>query len=463
MSLEQASEIQRKMYEFIVRYMKSKGIPPTNREIGCEMKIASTGHVDYHLSMLEKKGLITRQPKKSRGIELTKQSIGIPVMGAIAAGQALDIFPDAEESIEVGRDAVENEGTYALIVRGRSMIEDHICDGDYVVIKPQTTCQNGDIIVAVHMQEGISGSATLKRFFQEKEHDRVRLQPANSQLEPILIPKSVWDREWQVQGKVVAIFRPLDNGPKSSTPKTPNEINTTHMYTDDISRAMIEAVDRLSKLIEQKTETLNTLSKLIEQNTVASPEPTLSNNDSQYTDTQLTKELVSNDREITKEAQRVVDLAQEAAYERITTAAKNTRDQLNQIYEQSHRQAKYWFRLGLAAAVIGFSVIISGAIVAMLTVSLVGILTSIASVIPGSIAALFFQQAKEANKRLDDFYGKLVEVEEINRAVELCLTTNDEVQDHYKGLIIFRLLGLHTKGQEIPILDLLVKGKKLIS
>jgi repressor LexA len=207
MSLEQPSEIQRRMYDFIVRYMKSEGMPPTNREIGREMKIASTGHVDYHLTMLEKKGLITRQPKKSRGIKLTKQSIGVPVMGAIAAGQPLDIYPEAEESIEVGRDFAESEGTYALVVRGSSMIEDHICDGDYVVIKPQTTCQNGDIVVAVHMQEGISGSATLKRFFQEKEHDRVRLQPANSQLEPILVPKSVWDREWQVQGKVVAIFR----------------------------------------------------------------------------------------------------------------------------------------------------------------------------------------------------------------------------------------------------------------
>jgi repressor LexA len=207
MSLEQPSEIQRRMYEFIVRYMKSEGMPPTNREIGREMKIASTGHVDYHLTMLEKKGLITRQPKKSRGIKLTKQMMGVPVMGAIAAGQPLDIYPEAEESIEVGHDFAENDGTYALVVKGNSMIEDHICDGDYVVIKPQTTCQNGDIVVAVHMQEGISGSATLKRFFQEKEHDRVRLQPANSQLEPILVPKSVWDREWQVQGKVVAIFR----------------------------------------------------------------------------------------------------------------------------------------------------------------------------------------------------------------------------------------------------------------
>ncbi|GAC1358549.1 MAG: transcriptional repressor LexA [Ktedonobacteraceae bacterium] len=206
MSLEQASEIQRRMYDFIVTYMKSEGMPPTNREIGRELNIASTGHVDYHLTMLEKKGLISRQAKKSRGIKLAKPS-GIPVMGAIAAGEPLDIYEDARDSIEVGSSQLDTENSYALVVRGRSMIEDHICDGDYVVIKPQSTCQNGDIVVAVHMQEGVSGSSTLKRFFQEKDHDRVRLQPANSELDPILIPKSVWDREWQIQGKVVAIFR----------------------------------------------------------------------------------------------------------------------------------------------------------------------------------------------------------------------------------------------------------------
>ncbi|MBO0778448.1 MAG: repressor LexA [Ktedonobacteraceae bacterium] len=207
MSLEQASEIQRRMYEFIVSYMKREGMPPTNREIGRELQIASTGHVDYHLTMLEKKQLITRQPKKSRGIKLTRQSGGVPVMGTIAAGEPLDIFPDASQMIDVGRDVVEHDA-YALIVRGRSMIEDHICDGDYVVIRPQSTCQNGDIVVALHEQQGAeSGGATLKRFFLEKEHDRVRLQPANSELEPILISRGEWEREWRVQGKVVAIFR----------------------------------------------------------------------------------------------------------------------------------------------------------------------------------------------------------------------------------------------------------------
>jgi repressor LexA len=206
MSSEQASDIQRRMYNFIVKYIKAEGMPPTNREIGRELQIASTGHVDYHLSMLEKKGWITRTAKKSRGIKLNRSTTGIPVMGSIAAGEPLEIVTDSELMIDAGRE-IEHDNTYALIVRGRSMIEDHICDGDYVVIKPQNSCNNGDIVVAVHMQQGSAGSATLKRFFQEKENNRIRLQPANSELDPIFVPNSEWDKEWEVQGKVVAIFR----------------------------------------------------------------------------------------------------------------------------------------------------------------------------------------------------------------------------------------------------------------
>src|SRR6266700_8058904 len=153
MSSDQATDIQKRMYNFIVSYMKTEKMPPTNREIGRELQIASTGHVDYHLTMLEKKGLISRQAKKSRGIKLTKQSTGIPIMGTIAAGEPIDIFRDPSMSVDLGSNLVDAESSYALVVRGRSMIEDHICDGDYVVIKPQSTCQNGDIVVAVHMQE----------------------------------------------------------------------------------------------------------------------------------------------------------------------------------------------------------------------------------------------------------------------------------------------------------------------
>jgi repressor LexA len=205
MSSGHTSDIQQKIFEFIIEYSREQGMPPTNREIGGAMKIASTGHVDYHLKMLEKKGLIARESKKSRGIKLVQQPFGIPVMGTIAAGEPLEIFSDPSESIEIGRE-LEQQSTYALVVKGQSMIEDHICDKDYVVIKPQSTCENGDIVVAVHLQ-GNGGHATLKRFFQEKERDRVRLQPANSEMNPIYVPRSEWDQEWQIQGKVVAIFR----------------------------------------------------------------------------------------------------------------------------------------------------------------------------------------------------------------------------------------------------------------
>ena len=206
MGSDHTSDIQKRIYDFIVEYIRDEGMPPTNREIGSAMQIASTGHVDYHLSMLEKKGLIDREAKKSRGIKLKNQSqiYGIQVMGSIAAGEPLEIFSEPVEPLEVGRE-LEQQGAYALVVKGQSMIEDHICDKDYVVIKPQATCENGDIVVAVHLQG--NGRATLKRFYQDKEHNRVRLQPANSTMDPIFISKSEWDQEWEVQGKVIAIFR----------------------------------------------------------------------------------------------------------------------------------------------------------------------------------------------------------------------------------------------------------------
>lgn len=195
MGSDHTSDIQKRIFDFIVEYIREEGMPPTNREIGSAMKIASTGHVDYHLSMLEKKGLIDRESKKSRGIKLKRSPFGVPVMGSIAAGEPIEVFSDPGEPVEVGRE-VEQQGAYALVVKGQSMIEDHICDKDYVVIKPQSTCENGDIVVAVHMQD--NGRATLKRFYQEKEHNRVRLQPANSEMNPIYIPKSEWDLEWLI-------------------------------------------------------------------------------------------------------------------------------------------------------------------------------------------------------------------------------------------------------------------------
>jgi repressor LexA len=208
LSSESLSDIQKRIYEFIVEYRRDKGKAPTNREIGSAMNIASTGHVDYHLSMLEKKGYITRNSMRSRGIKLVLPFFGIPVMGNIAAGQPLEIFTDPSEAIDIGKE-VEQQGVYALVVKGQSMIQANISDKDYLIMKPQNTCENGDIVVTVHLQG--NDCAMLKRFFEEKERDRVRLQSANSEMDQIYIPKSEWDREWQIQGKVLAVFRKLDS------------------------------------------------------------------------------------------------------------------------------------------------------------------------------------------------------------------------------------------------------------
>jgi repressor LexA len=112
LSSDRLINIQKRIYEFIVEYIRDEGMAPTNRQIGNAMKIASTGHVDYHLSMLEKKGYITRESKKSRGIKLVQQPFGIPVVGSIMAGEPLEIFTDPSEAIEVGRD-IEQQSAYA--------------------------------------------------------------------------------------------------------------------------------------------------------------------------------------------------------------------------------------------------------------------------------------------------------------------------------------------------------------
>ncbi len=152
------SDLQDRIYTFIVEHITTQGMPPTNREIGRAMGKASTGHIDHHLAMLEKKGRIVRFPGISRGMKLT-QPPGIPIRGTIAAGMPLDIFADTPAFLQVDQ-SFQAANVFALVVRGQSMIDDSICDGDYVVVTPQHTCENGDIVVATHAQDGISGSAT---------------------------------------------------------------------------------------------------------------------------------------------------------------------------------------------------------------------------------------------------------------------------------------------------------------
>jgi len=200
------SDPQARIYQFITRYMAEHGRPPTNRDIGRAVGISSTGHVDYHLTILEKKGYIRRERKTSRGIVLTREEPrGLRVEGTIAAGAPLDIYAaDQQETLDLGTHQHPRE--YVLQVRGRSMIEDHIADGDFVLVDREATIGDGDIVVATHLDDtGERGNATLKRFY--KEQDRVRLQPANAEMEPIYVSGDDWEREWEVQGKVTAVYR----------------------------------------------------------------------------------------------------------------------------------------------------------------------------------------------------------------------------------------------------------------
>jgi repressor LexA len=207
------SERQRGLLLFIEEYMREHGRPPTNREIGNGLGIPSTGHVDYHLKALENKGYISRQKRTSRGIQVLAPlhapvgigSGGIPIMGTIAAGQPLDLFQGHRDVLESVNPAIYSEKVYALRVSGNSMIEDGIFDGDYVVIDPSPEVNTRDIIVATNLGSGESGAATLKRFF--RDGNRIRLQPANKDFNPIYVDADEWDHSWEVQGRVAAVVR----------------------------------------------------------------------------------------------------------------------------------------------------------------------------------------------------------------------------------------------------------------
>ena len=209
--MELLSDRQRQMLSFIADYISEHDRPPTNREIGQAMGIASTGHVDYHLSVLAKKGYIARESNTSRGLRLTPASephprrrvYHVPVIGTIAAGAPIEAINNSEDAVELGDDFA-GEDAYALRVKGTSMIEDLIADGDLVVVKPSDTASNGDVVVAL-LTSGASehGEATLKRYFRER--DRIRLQPANRELGPIYVRED----ELRIQGRVIALIRQL--------------------------------------------------------------------------------------------------------------------------------------------------------------------------------------------------------------------------------------------------------------
>ncbi len=204
---------QQEIFDFIKRYSAKYGYPPTVRDIGKAVGLASSSTVHAHLANLEKLGMLRRDPSKPRAIELldrvgrevdnvvgnVRQFVagpGLPVVGQVAAGAPILAEENIEEYVQVPPAAGGETGEYILRVRGESMRDIGMLEGDFVVVQRQDTAQDGDIVVALVGEE-----ATVKRFFRESDH--VRLQPENAAMEPIR------SREVRVLGRVVGLFRSM--------------------------------------------------------------------------------------------------------------------------------------------------------------------------------------------------------------------------------------------------------------
>jgi repressor LexA len=201
---------QQEIFDFIRKYSAKYGYPPTVRDIGKAVGLASSSTVHAHLANLEKIGLLRRDPSKPRAIELLDRAVGsavesvrgivrsdgLPVLGSVAAGQPILADENIEDYVSVPDIAGGSEGEYVLRVRGDSMKDAGILEGDLVVVHSQQTARDGDVVVALLGEE-----ATVKRFFREADH--VRLQPENDTMEPIR------SKEVQVLGRVVGLLRSI--------------------------------------------------------------------------------------------------------------------------------------------------------------------------------------------------------------------------------------------------------------
>ena len=192
---------QQEIFDYVKRYGAEHGYPPTVRDIGKAIGLASSSTVHAHLANLEKLGLLRRDPTKPRAIELlldkAKQvasSGGLPLVGQVAAGEPILAEENIEDYVPVPPIAGGEEGEFILGVRGDSMTDAGILEGDHVIVRRQETAADGDIVVALVGEE-----ATVKRFFKEADH--VRLQPENEAMDPIRT------RDAQVLGKVVGVCR----------------------------------------------------------------------------------------------------------------------------------------------------------------------------------------------------------------------------------------------------------------
>ncbi|MER3460486.1 MAG: repressor LexA, partial [candidate division GAL15 bacterium] len=192
---------QRQILDFVIEYTRRRGYPPSVRDIGNALHLTSSSTVHSHLSALEKKGYLRRDPSKPRAIEVLKDPtslphkrvVSLPVVGRVTAGAPILAEQNIEDSFTLPEDFVGSGECFLLRVRGDSMVGVGIYDGDYLVVRKQSHAQDGDIVVA-----RIGEEATVKRFY--REGDRIRLQPENPTMEPI------YTRDVVIEGKAVGVI-----------------------------------------------------------------------------------------------------------------------------------------------------------------------------------------------------------------------------------------------------------------
>jgi repressor LexA len=202
------TEKQQAVYDVLERAINEEDYIPSIHQL-CELAgLSSVSTIHHHLKVLEEKGYIQRDAGRSRSIRLTQEKadgnkymtqeifVSVPIIGEIAAGEPIFAYENYQDSVMLARDMIGANEAFILRVRGKSMIEDLIDDGDMVVVKKQETANNGDIVVALLPE---NNEATLKRFY--KENNRFRLQPANSTMQPIYV------KEVKIQGKVIGLLR----------------------------------------------------------------------------------------------------------------------------------------------------------------------------------------------------------------------------------------------------------------
>ena len=219
--MDELTDRQKEILQFIVRESENRGFPPTIREIGEEMDIKSTNGVNDHLKALERKGYLTRGEQQSRSLVPTKRArmvlgignnkresgmIDVPLYGRVAAGAPLLATDNMEDSVRIDSFLLGGSGkeVFALRVKGQSMIEDGIFDGDFLFVRKTSSASPGEIVVAL-----IEDEATVKRYYPEG--DRIRFQPANKDMEPIYVHKSDF-KQTQILGQVVGVYRKMMGG-----------------------------------------------------------------------------------------------------------------------------------------------------------------------------------------------------------------------------------------------------------